>query len=472
MELGGKNEMKTKIRQLFSTSQFRNGSYMSVVTVVVLAILIVVNMLFAKLPSSVRNVDISSTNIYEVSDTTQQLLAGLDKDIELIVVAGEDGVDARIHNFLDIYAGKSEHLSLSYVDPVVYPSVLTKYDTEADNIVVRCEETGKQDIISFDDIIVCDPMSYYYYGQYVESEFDGEGQLTGAINFVSNEEGRKIYTTEGHGEGSLGGSISALMEKSNLSVDSVNLFKEGAVPKDCELLIINAAAKDFSADEIAMIDNYMNQGKDVLVMTLVSADTPNLDGLLLKYGIERVQGNIADTRQCYMGNPYYLIPDIVSTEVTSSLAKDAAVLFLEAGGIKESADIPENVSVTAFLQTTASGYAVTESAQVQGIYMLGAYADRVIDEEKTARLTVYTSNSIINEQLLTNYSNLGNAELFLGTVTAGFEDVTGIAIEPVSLELTYNTVTNQGFWGIWMVLVIPLGLLIYGFVRWMMRRKL
>lgn len=464
--------MKTRIRQLFTTSQFRNGSYMSVVTVVVLAILIVVNMLFAKLPPTVRNVDISSTNIYSVSDITRELLAGLDKDIELIVVGSEDDVDARIRNFISVYEGQSEHLSVSYVDPVLYPSVLTKYDTEAGNIVVRCEETGKQDIIAFDDIIVYDTMSYYYYGQYVEKEFDGDGQLTGAINFVSSEEGKKIYATEGHGEGSLGNSISSLMEKSNLSVDSVNLFKEGAVPEDCELLIINAPAKDFSADEITMIENYMNQGKDVLVMTLVSANTPNMDGLFRKYGIERVQGNIADTRQCYMGNPYYLIPNIVSTEVTSGLAKDSAVLFLEAGGIRESEELPENVSVTAFLKTTASGYAVTENEQVQGTYTLAAYADKVIDEEKTARLTVYTSNSIINEQLLTNYTNLGNGELFLKTVTAGLDDVTGIAIEPVSLELTYNTVTNQGFWGIWMVLVIPLGLLIYGFVRWLMRRKL
>ena len=45
-------------------------------------------------------------------------------------------------------------------------------------------------------------------------------------------------------------------------------------------------------------------------------------------------------------------------------------------------------------------------------------------------------------------------------------------MEPVSLLTPTNTITTGGIWGLLFILVIPAALLIYGFVRWMHRRKL
>ena len=47
-----------------------------------------------------------------------------------------------------------------------------------------------------------------------------------------------------------------------------------------------------------------------------------------------------------------------------------------------------------------------------------------------------------------------------------------ISIEPVSLTTPSNTITSGGIWALLFILVIPTALLIFGFVRWMRRRKL
>ncbi len=464
--------MKNRIKKIFSSRQFKNGSYTSVITVVIIAIIIVINMLFSKLPSAYRSIDISSTNIYNISDTTKEFLSNLENDIDIIVIAQTDSIDKRIEKFLDVYSDCSDKIKVSYEDPVLYPSVLKKYDTQENSIVVSCEATGRQDVISFDDIIVYDASSYYYTGSYSEKEFDGDGQLTSAINLVSNTDSRKIYTVEGHAEETLGSSISSLIEKSNYSIETVNLFKDGSIPEDCELLLINSPAKDFSEDEMSLLNEYMQNGGNVIYIINNQAETPNLDSILSTYGMQKADGDIADTKQCYMGNPYYLIPTISKTGVTSSVASDSAVLLYNAAGVTEMETMPENVSVSAFLTTSSNGFAVTENGQKQGAYMLGAVSVKDADTDNESRLTVFTTSSIINENLISGYSNIANGDVFLSAVTANSQDGVNISVAPVSLTISYNTVTNQGFWGIWMVIVIPLVMLVYGFIRWIIRRKL
>lgn len=77
-----------------------------------------------------------------------------------------------------------------------------------------------------------DQMSYYYYGQYKESEFDGEGQLTSAIDYVINDVTKKIYTTEGHGESALSSTVTDLL-KNRILKSFCEFTSDCGIPKDC-----------------------------------------------------------------------------------------------------------------------------------------------------------------------------------------------------------------------------------------------
>ena len=116
---------------------------------------------------------------------------------------------------------------MEWIDPVLHPSALTEYDTSENTIVVSCEDTGKTTTVSFGDILVMDSYSYYYYGTTSYTEFDGEGQLTSAVNYVTNETEKTICQSTGHGEGSLSETITDLMDKNSYTLSEINLLMTG-----------------------------------------------------------------------------------------------------------------------------------------------------------------------------------------------------------------------------------------------------
>ena len=249
--------MKREKHNLIGTKAFRKGSYSTVIMVVIIAIVIAANVMFSKLPTAARNIDVSSNNLYSIGDTTHSVLDGLKNDVEIIVIKDKESTDKRISTLLAKYADYSGHIKVTYKDPVLYPSVLTTYDTEENNIVIKCDATDKTTKVAFSDIIVT---STSYYGSTYETSFDGEGQLTKAIDYVSNENNKLIYTISGHGESNLGKNISELISKSNFNVKSVNLLVDNGIPDDCDMLICNQPTKDLADDELKLLREYMENG--------------------------------------------------------------------------------------------------------------------------------------------------------------------------------------------------------------------
>ena len=208
-----------KIKKMFSSKSSRNGTYSVGLAVIVIAIAIVINLVAGQLPEKVRNIDISSNNLYDISSVSTKMLKKLDKKVDLKVITEQDSVDTRIKTFVKKYAALSGKVKVEWVDSVLHPSVLQKYNTDGNVIVVSCDATGKSTTISFSDIIQSDYYSYYTTGSASESSFDGEGQLTSAINYVTSEETSKIYRTSGHGEATFSSLVSDLLTKNNLETE-------------------------------------------------------------------------------------------------------------------------------------------------------------------------------------------------------------------------------------------------------------
>ena len=160
MDIKKKKEKKPSGKNISSVVQLKNGSFSLVVTAIVLAIIVVVNLIIGQLPSKLLNWDLSETGIFSVSDTSKELLKDLDKDVTVEVVAETGNIDSRIEKFISIYGDLSSKLKVSYIDPVLHPEILTKYGISANSVVVSCEETGKNQVISFSDIIVSQ-QNYY-----------------------------------------------------------------------------------------------------------------------------------------------------------------------------------------------------------------------------------------------------------------------------------------------------------------------
>lgn len=456
--------MKREKHNLIGTKAFRKGSYSTVIMVVIIAIVIAANVMFSKLPTAARNIDVSSNDLYSIGDTTHSVLDGLKNDVEMIVIKDKESTDKRISTLLAKYADYSDHIKVTYMDPVLYPSVLTTYDTEENNIVIKCEATDKTTKVAFSDIIVT---TTSYYGSSYETSFDGEGQLTKAIDYVSNENNKLIYTMSGHGENNLGKNISELISKSNFNVKSVNLLVDNGIPDDCDMLICNQPTKDLADDELKLLREYMeNGGKMTVVLADTTAKTPNFDALMADYGISKVNGYIADTERYYGQNVYQIFPNYSSGDITGKFGSEEYTLLFGSLGLK--VEETDGVTVDEFLTTSDKGAAVVgENDYTEGKYTLAAAATK--DE---SRFTVFGSASIIDDDFTSYYTNLMNLQVFMNSITANFDDVSNISIDSISLQTTYNTIANGSGIGAIFIGIIPVALLILGFLRWFGRRKL
>ena len=244
-------------------------------------------MVAGQFPESWKNIDLSSNNLYEITDQSKELLKSLDKEVEIHILAKKDTTDERIKIFVEKYAGLSKKVSVKWTDPALHPTVLTTNNAQSNTIIVSCEETGKSMKISFEDIITYDQAAYYQYGSYIEDSFDAEGQLTGAVNYVINEKTQKIYYTTGHGESEISTSLSYLFTKSNFSTEEINTLMQTEIPEDCDLLFLYGPTADFTADEIKILSTYLQSGgKAVYLMGEAKQELVNLNGLLLEYGLQ------------------------------------------------------------------------------------------------------------------------------------------------------------------------------------------
>ena len=464
---------------------WKRGGYLAGMTALAVVLVILINLIAGQLPSHLKEFDLTGNDLYEISDTSTVYLSALSDDVEIVVLAQEDTVDQRITKFLDRYAALSDHITVTELDPVAYPTQASAYDAEENSLIVSCEATGKQRVIPFSDIITYTMDMNYF--SYVEDTFDAEGQLTSAIDYVTGDTQKLLYTVTGHGESDLPSAISDAIEKANLSLSSISPLANGGVPEDCDLLIINGPTTDLSADEITMFQDYLSGGGQMILL-LAQSDTPlpNWESFLYDCGLDVADGYIADTAQYYpqFGSPFYLYATLsTSSDVCADCDANSLTYLANTRGFTQTAESQAEdatVTVTPFLTTSENAYAVTETDQVQGSYLLGAvctWESESSDTETTTetasagRLTVFGSTSFLDGEILSSNPSLANQTIFMNAVTVGFDDLSNLSIPAKSLSVTYNTIVNPGLWSTLYIVLLPIVILVVGLVVWMRRRK-
>lgn len=489
-----------KKEQIFRTAAFKNGSYSVGMTALVIGIVIVINMIAGQLPESVRRLDISDNRIYEITDTSRKILRDMDKEIKFTVFAKKDKTDERIKTFIGKYAGLSDKISVDWVDPVLHPARLKEKNAEADSILISCEKTEKSTFVPFRKILVANEFGYYATGQASVTKFDGEGQFTSALNYVTSDAVKKIYYTTGHGEKTFSTAVSELLEKNNMKAAEVNLLMKNEIPDDCDLLFLYAPAADLAEDEKKLVLSYMKTGGKVFVMLGENPkEMPNLKAVMEEYGIRQADGYIADMQRNYQGNYYYIFPEVKTAGGFTEGLASKMVLLVNARGLTVGDAPRDTVKVTKFMTTSSDAFAVSEGNQEQGTYVLGAVATEVTSEntsgkksevsesteektgdrlesektekKKESRLTIVSADSMIDSQITDNLSSLDNLKLFMNTISANFDDVQNVAVEPKNLAVTYNTMRHAGMLSLVVIFGMPMAILVFGFAGWWKRRK-
>ncbi|MGN0203675.1 MAG: Gldg family protein [Coprococcus sp.] len=454
----------------------------ALMTAVMLAIVVVVNLAVGQVPVKYTQFDLTDNQLYTITDETKEFVAGLDQDVDIYLIVESGNEDEDLQTVLERYESLSDHVKLHKKDPVVNPSFTKQYTESSlpdNSMIVVCGERSK--VISYNDIYESE-INYQTYS-YQTTGFDAEGQLTSAIDYVTSGEIPKLYILTGHNESDFSSTLSSQIAKENIEVVELNLITSEAVPEDAACVFINSPQKDITADEKERLLDYMENGGHVLLITdYMETETPNLNAVLDNYGLSVSEGLIfeGNSQYYYPGYPSYLIPKIQSTDAVGDMTSDDIILMPYAQNIEISEDVRSSVTVTPILKTSSKSYIKTDlknlttmekqSGDQEGPFTPGVAVTESYDGKET-KFMYLTSSGLLNENMNQAVTG-GNYELIVNALSWMIDKEESISIPAKSLQTTYLSVTaaDAGFWGTF-VIVIPIILVIAGGVVWFRRRR-
>ena len=470
------------IKRSFTNKQFRSGAYSSVLTVLVIAIVVVVNLVFGKLDLST---DLSSGSYFTLSKTTKKILKQVDSDITIYYMVQDGSEQDYISNALKQYNKVSKHVKVKRIDPVVNPGFAKKQgiddEISSNDVIVVNNKTKSAKYISNEDMYI-ESNSMYSSGS-SSTSLDVEGQVTAAIQNVISDSSTKMYVLTKHSETELGDTLKSALEKMNYEISDLELATKDSVPSDCDVLYINGPTTDITTEEKDKILDYLkNGGSAIINVGYTTEKMTNFKEILAYYGVNVTSGIICEGTGNYATYPNYIVPSVGSD---SSLLSDLSgyIIFPDAAGLsKASSDsVRSTVKITDLLDTSdssfikvdpSSGSASKEDGDVDGPFSVGYSITETVDKKET-NLLVFASSGAFSESF-TQTTQLANATAFKKAASSlSKSDVKEASIDKKNLSYSYVSLTSgtQLLWAAIIIVIIPGGLLICGFLIWFFRRR-
>lgn len=393
---------------------FQGGTYSLIISAVVLALMIVINILVSALPSTLTQYDISAAQLYSITSNTKVVVNALEKDVTIywIVQSGEE--DQIIENLLDKYESLSDHITVEKKNPDIYPTFAEQYTGETvqnNSLVVECGD--KYRFIGYDDIYLyeTDMYSYSY-----NASFDGEGAITSAIDYVVSEELPQVYVLEGHGEAELPSVFSEQVEKENLELTTFSLLTADEIPEE------------------------------------------------------------ADRSHYAFQSPLALLPDMASSDITDPLVEENYYPILPVAQGLIVSDTASNVTSLLTTSDTAfskiAGYEMEsyekEEGDIDGPFTLAVSISCSNDGQ-----IIWFSSSFL-EDMYNTYSSGANVNLGMNALSSLVGESEAMAIRSKSLNYNYLTISEStsSLLQVLMIGVFPLAYLGVGICVALRRRRL
>lgn len=441
--------MKMKKKPQSNQLALKGGSYSLFVTAVVLAILIVVNIFAATLPTMLTKYDISSSKLYSITSNTKVIVNNLQQDVTIYWVVQADMEDSIIENLLGKYESLSSHIEVVKRNPDVFPTFTEQYteeDVPNNSLIVVSGERYRY--ISYDDIYESEFDSYSY--TYVTSGFDGEGAITSAIDYVVTEDLPQLYVLEGHGEAELPATFAESIEKENIEVNSLSLLTVDEIPEEADAIVIYAPESDISEEEKTMLADYAENGGKLLVMAgpVEGTTLTNLNSLLSDYGVEMNEGIVIEGDRNYyaFGYPYILMPDMASSDITDTLIAENyyPILPLTQGltiGTTTKGTVTELMTTSYDAFSKVAGFELDTYEYEDGdIY--GPFTLAVSIETTGAGQIIWFSASDFLDDMYNAYSSGANVDLAMNALSSLIGEREAIAIRSKSLNYNYLTIND------------------------------
>lgn len=471
-----------KRRWSMSVRHIGLGAFSIATIITIIAAGVLINFGVRKIPTEYTSIDATYNSMFKLTDETREYVAALDRDIDIYVWGSEGQTDTTLKETLSRLGDLSPRLKVKYITPSEQPTFYSTYTSDeptSGSMIVVSDQRSR--VVDYNDIYEYG-MDYQTYAQTIEA-YDAEGQILSAIEYVTMdaEQMPKAYILEGHKETTLGSAFMETLTKANITADTLSLLTTDAVPDDCQLLIINGAMSDLSADDEEKIHTYIENGGNVLLTTSYDAGhQPNVEKLLGIYGITKQDGIVMeyDAGHIYQKVAYYLLPEVVDSSYTGSLVNGYVFTPFAAGLTIDEDNV--DYDYTDILVTSDKAKAMTVNEQgeadenatgVNGPFRIGVAVNKA---DEAGSLIVFGSMDVFNDDADEIVAGSNNA-LFKGIVSRHVNesnlDLPVIPSKPYTVSNLVISSATGIIVGVFLMLLIPIAMIASGIAIWVSRRK-
>jgi hypothetical protein len=407
--------------------------------------------------------DITANAGNTLSPASVKLLASMPDKIAITVyMKADQPIRSQIAQLIGRYKRHKPDLSLTFIDPDTQP-----------------EKTRELNIGAAGAILID------YQGRTEKLTFLDESSLTNALLQLANAHERWITFLTGHGERAIEGQANFDLEqfgkelaRRKINAQTINLATLPAIPDNSALLVMTAPAVPLLANEIEIIDRYIEQGGNLLLLT--DPDAKHLDMLEKRLGIHRSPGAIMDgsTKLYGITDPsFVLVADYAQHAITQGL--QTTTIYPAAAALEM--DMESDFQAEAVFSSAQQSW--TETGPINGEVRFDADGDekqgplpvayaltRTLDGKTQQRIVVVGDGDFLSNAYI---GNVGNLDMGLRMVNwlihdDQFIDIPAKTAIGKSLQLTETSVAAIGFG---FLVIMPLLLMGSGFFIWRKRKQ-
>lgn len=429
--------------------------------------------------------DFTKNKIFSFSEQTIKVINSINKNVTIYALYNSGYEDPFSQEILERYCSKSDYIDSKKIDPLKNPSFIDKYDKEGTGIqsgsyIFECD--NKYKVIHPFELI-----NYDSNGKINSTSI--EQKFTSALVYVSSKETPLVCFTSGHGEYDIK-VVNDFIKRENYKCKKINLLSE-EIPKDTDLVIIASPEKDFDSSEIKKLDNFFDLGGDSLVlMDVKNSKLENFNTYLKEWGIvPRGDLVLEGDKNKFYQSPTYIMPEILLHDITKNLIQNRLITLAP---VATSLNIlfkeKDNIKVYPLLKTSDNSYGKVnpssptldrEDNDNEGPLIIAAVADRKNFDENfnqisNTRLLIIGSMGFASDEVL-SISGHANIDFIMNGINWITDSKDKIYIRPKSLKketlkvASFSQLTNIS---IFVTIVIPVIILIIGFIVWLRRRYL
>jgi len=427
-----------------------------------LAILLILIALAWLSRSYTAEIDLTENNSNTLSAASQKILSTLTEPITVTAYIKETTLQQQLAQLLNRYQRFKSNITIKFIDPTTVPEKARELNIGPQGAII-IEYQGRSEKLTYLD----------------------ESSLSNALLQLANTSERWITFLTGHGERSPAGNanfdlglFANQLERRKIKVQTINLAQHTSIPDNSSLLVLASPAVPLLTGELNIISEYIEQGGNLLLLT--DPDNHHLKSIEQQIGLNKLTGTIVDSSSRLYGidDPsFVLVSEYSRHPITINFNSMTVFPITAAFEINQESEF----KIEALLSSVDSSWTETDdivgkiqfnvdTEEQQGPLAIAYALTQNFTAKKQQRIVAMGDADFLSNSYL---GNVGNSELGFRLINWLTHDDQFIEIPAKiaagkSLQLSKLAIGTIGFG---FLLILPLLLVITGFIIWRNRKR-